>query len=146
VAGAAATATVAAATQATGSVAATVAPPGVQELYFSGPIALVILGLAWGLVIGAVVITVDAIRRPANHYPKPFWRWVWVVPQVVLLAFVLLRVVGGPSASAPVAGLILLWGVVCLVFDVGYLLEVVFPTAAGHAARKGEGSGEDGER
>jgi amino acid transporter len=96
----------------------------------NGPIALVLLFFKYAIPIAAFAVTVDGLRRPVSDFPRPFWRWVWVVPQALLLVVTVAGYVGGPRLTAPVAGWILLLAFVCLVMQIGYLLEVVFPKRA----------------
>jgi hypothetical protein len=110
----------------------------------TGPIALVLLGFKYGVPLASAVVIVDALRRPATHFPKPWWRWLWVVPQVVLLALAAVVAFGPTLVTQGFADLILAWGFICVVMDVGYLLEVVFPSPEDRAKRTSRRAGGSG--
>ena len=111
-----------------GSAASTVATgTGRGTLILGGPIATALVVVRVWVPVAAAAVIIDAIRRPARDFATPYSRWLWVAPQAVMLVFVLMAVVGGPTTTEPIAGLILLWGAASIVLQFAYLLRVVFP-------------------
>jgi hypothetical protein len=105
-------------------VAAAAAP---RTVTMNGPIAIVLGVLRWLIPLAAVAVVIDALRRPARDFQTPVWRWVWVVPQSVLIGIGLLAFAIPRANLYPLAVAALILLIVCVPMQIGYLLEVVFP-------------------
>lgn len=103
------------------------APVIPRTVTLNGPIALVLSVLRILVPLAALAVVIDALRRPARDFQSPTWRWVWIVPQALLLA-VGLAAFAIPRASLyPLAVAVVILLIVCVPMQIGYLLEVVFP-------------------
>jgi hypothetical protein len=102
-------------------------------LAFNGPLALFLQAMAFLLVLGALFMIVHALGRPRERWRTPWTRWLWVIVGigyvVVLAAAFILSLMDGVD-TAVVETAITVYGfgfVIALVFEVAYLLRVVFP-------------------
>jgi tellurite resistance protein TehA-like permease len=99
---------------------------------FGGPLYLAMVGLLLLMLVGALSIVVDVVRRgvrgPDSIGSAPA-RLMWAVPQVALLVAAVLGLVMDVNATlSTVIGALFL---VCGVMQVAYLFRVVFPKRDG---------------
>ncbi|MBN2404754.1 MAG: hypothetical protein JXE06_04155 [Coriobacteriia bacterium] len=93
-------------------------------LAFNGPLALFIQGLAFALVIGALLMIIHAVRRPTSRWRFAWTRWIWVVLGAAFILSLVFALIWPSDATYTVVGFAFLGA---LVLEVAYLLRVVFP-------------------
>lgn len=108
-------------------------------LSLAGPVYWLFLGLT-ALIVGlAVFVLVDLVRaRNRAFQGSAFARLAWGVPQIVLLAFVLLAFTPG-IVNATIGGIVAALLLPALAIQIAYLLRVVFPSPARIAAHADAG-------
>jgi hypothetical protein len=100
-----------------------------------GPVFFVLRGIGYLVPVAAVVLIVDALRRPATHFGgNSSRRWMWAGPQVLLLvllavAWLVAAVLRGVPTSTveAITGVVALYLFFALFHQLAYLLVVVFP-------------------
>lgn len=112
-----------------------------NTLSLAGPVYWLFLGLT-ALVVGlAVYVLSDLVRvRHRAFQGSAFARLAWGVPQIVLLAFVLLAFTPG-IVNAAIGGVVAALLLPCLAIQIAYLLRVVFPSPARIAAHADASAG-----
>jgi hypothetical protein len=94
-----------------------------------GPGMYALVGLVLADAIAAVLLVVDAWRRPATDYAGvPEGRWFYIVPQVAYVAVYVVAQVPATVALMPWANSYPLFTPVIVALQLAYLLRVVFPT------------------
>lgn len=96
----------------------------------------------YGPMVAALAVCIDAMRRPASDLQGsiPGGRWTWFAPNVAFLFAVALGYVG-VRATVLSYGVLVLYALV-VVFDIAYLLRVVFPSPPRRAERAARDAGE----
>jgi hypothetical protein len=89
-----------------------------------GPLGYVLWVVRYLIPLAALAVTIDALRRPPADFWASWWRWLWVVPQAVLV-LVTLAGYGVPGAPAILGGLAIALVIVCVPMQIGYLFAVV---------------------
>lgn len=101
-----------------------------------GPGMWVLAALGFILLIGALAIVVDSLRRPRTAFGRA-GRWPWIVLQAVFFGMTLygMLVTPVPALLSAMSALTL----IAVVQQVAYLLRVVFPSPKRASARSSEG-------
>lgn len=97
----------------------------------AGPGILFFQGLTIVLVLGALGVIVDALRRPATRWRHAFVRWLWTLVPLVFIVALVVALIWRTSATLTVVGIVTVFTIIA---EVAYLLRVVFP-APGRISR-----------
>ena len=94
------------------------------EAFKLGPLLIFFEVMAFTLVVGALAMIIDALRRDRSRWTVPWTRWIWVtIGAIFILSLVGLLIWN----SEPFKSMIFIGTFVVLVTEVAYLLRVVFP-------------------
>jgi len=91
---------------------------------FAGPGIIFFQALTLILVLGALGLIVDVVRRPASRWRWAVTRWLWLVVPVVFIVSLVAGFLWRGQNTFTVLGISF---VAVLVTEVSYLLRVVFP-------------------
>lgn len=99
------------------------------KIALAGPGMYVLVAFLLADAVAAVLLVLNALRRPASDYAGvPEGKWSYVVPQALYVALYAVAQLPFLAAVLPWAGVYAFVAPLVIVQQVAYLLRVVFPT------------------